>query len=132
MKIKHLSNRIIISSFVVFSTFVGFSGVSFAGKVCGSGPNKVVTSIDFNCTGAGNPIFDLIWGIVRFLSVGVSAVVVLSLVIAGLQYIGSQGSPENTNKAIDRIRRALIGLIIYIFAFAIINYLVPGVFLRSN
>jgi hypothetical protein len=130
MKIKHLSKRIIISSFVVFSTFVGFSGVSFASKVCGSGLNKVVTSIDFNCTGRGNPIFDLVWGIIRFLSVGVSAIVVMSLIIAGLQYIGSQGSSENTNKAINRIRRAIIGLIIWSFAFAIINYLVPGKFLK--
>ena len=121
MKIKLLFTKIFISLFVFFSSFVGLSGVSMASTNCGApGPTRVITSIDFNCEGKGNPIFDLVWGIIRFLSVGVEAVVVMSLIIAGLQYIGSEGTSENTNKAINRIRRALIGLVIWTFAYELI------------
>ena len=64
--------------------------------------------------------------IIRFLSLGVGLVIAFSLVVSGLQYIGSQGNPDNTNKSISRIRNSIIALILYIFAFAILNYVVPG------
>jgi hypothetical protein len=131
MKIKHsfLSNAIVTGTVFVLMN-LGLSGYAMASSSCGSGSNAINTSIDFGCKGAGNPIVDLTFAIIRFLSYGVGLVITFSLVVAGLQYIGSQGNSENTNNAISRIRSSIIALILYIFAFAILNYIVPGQVLK--
>jgi hypothetical protein len=131
MKIKHsfLSNTIVTGTVFVLMN-LGLSGYAMASSLCGSGNNAINTSIDFGCKGAGNPIVDLTFAIIRFLSYGVGLVITFSLVVAGLQYIGSQGNSENTNNAISRIRSSIIALILYIFAFAILNYIVPGQVLK--
>ena len=131
MKIKHsfLSNAIVTGTVFVLMN-LGLSGYAMASSLCGSGNNAINTSIDFGCKGAGNPIVDLTFAIIRFLSYGVGLVITFSLVVAGLQYIGSQGNSENTNNAISRIRSSIIALILYIFAFAILNYIVPGQVLK--
>ena len=115
-----------------------------AAGVSGSG-TAIKTSIDFGCNGDScvtgktqgycskphNGIIDLIFAIIRFLSNGVGIVVIASIVFGGIQYIASGGDPNNTNKAIGRIRSSIIALIIYIFAYAILNYLIPGAFFNQ-
>lgn len=54
--------------------------------------------------------------------------VVISLVVAGIQYASSGGEPANIAKAKERIFNAVIGLLLYIMLAAIIRYIVPGVF----
>lgn len=92
--------------------------------------STVTTSISFGCKTQGSPIADLLFAIIRFLSNGVGILVVLSIVIAGIQYIGSRGEPQGTAQAIARIRSSLIALVIYIFAYAILNYLIPVGFFK--
>jgi hypothetical protein len=98
---------------------------------CG-GPNDhpVQTSIDFGCSGKGNPILDLAFAIIRFLSDGVGIVVIASVIVGGIQYTTSSGDPNASAKAVARIRAALLALVIFIFAYAILNYVLPGVFLK--
>ncbi len=98
---------------------------------CGVGASNkhVQKSINFGCKGEGNPILDLTFAIIRFLSTGVGIVLVGSMIWAGIQYTSSRGDPSATAKAIGRIRSNVIALLIFIFAFAILNYVVPGVFL---
>jgi hypothetical protein len=106
---------------------------------CGSGAQKVETSIDFGCygsqcgkAGAGSfcsaehsGLVDMMFAIIRFLSAGVGIVVIGSIVFAGIQYTTSRGDPQATAAAIKRIRNTVIALGIYIFAYAILNYLIP-------
>jgi hypothetical protein len=92
----------------------------------GNGQATVVTSIDLGCTGRGNPIMDMLFAFIRLLSDGVGIVVIGSIIVAGIQYSASQGDPNNTSKAITRIRSSLIALLIFIFAYAILNYVIPG------
>jgi len=98
---------------------------------CGDPSQKVIhTAIDFGCAHKGNAIIDLLFAIIRFLSIGVGLVVVGSIIVAGIQYTGSRGDPNATAQAIARIRNTLIALLIFIFAYAILNYIVPGTLLR--
>lgn len=90
----------------------------------------VSTSIDFGCSGKGNPIFDLTFAIIRFLVNGVGVVIIASTIYAGIQYILSSGDPQKINTAITRIRSNVIALILFIFTYAIIDYLVPGGLLK--
>jgi len=93
---------------------------------CGEGENAVQTSIDFGCTGKGNPIVDIAFAIVRFLSFGVGLVIAASIIYAGIQYSASSGNPENSQNAKNRIINSLVGLVFYLLIFAFIQFLVPG------
>lgn len=120
------------------------STIRLTGGQCGTGSDAVSTSIDFGCYGDSctssnnqgycamphNGIVDLVFAIVRFLSDGVGLVVILSVIIGGIQYITSKGDPNATQGAIKRLTSAVTALLIYIFAYAILNYVVPGAFFK--
>ncbi len=111
---------------------------------CGKGTDgngnslSVKVSFDFGCRGESytcpaanptcslNPIIDVLFAIFRVASAGVGIVVIGSIIIAGIQYAASRGNPQSTEAAIKRISNALIGLLVYIFMFAIANFIVPG------
>lgn len=110
---------------------------------CGSGSEKVVTAINFGCTGAhcyptsdGNgycsgdhsALVDMLFAVVRFLTDGVGLIIIMSLIIAGIQYTTSQGDPSGIKHATERIRSAVTALILFIFAYAILNYVIPSGF----
>lgn len=97
--------------------------------VCGAGENTVKTAIDFGCRGKGNAILDLIFAIIRFLSIGVGIIIIGSIIVAGIQYTASRGDPNATTKALSRVYATVIALAIYIFSYAILNYIIPaGIF----
>lgn len=91
--------------------------------------SQVETSIDIGCDGKGEPVTDMAFAIIRFLGAGVGLVVVGSIVYGGLQYIGSRGDPNSTAMAMERIRNSVIALLIFIFAYAILGYLIPKGFI---
>lgn len=93
---------------------------------CGEGDRAVKTRFDFGCTGTGNPIQDVAYAIVRFLSIGVALVLVASIIYAGILYSSSEGNPEATQAAKKRVQNAVTALVFYMFIFALIQYLVPG------
>lgn len=105
---------------------ISFEADRTATDTCGEGENAVEMSINFGCTGKGNPIVDMAYAIVRFLSFGVALVLVASIIYAGIQYTSSTGNPEQTSAAKKRITNAFIALIFYMLIFAFIQYLVPG------
>ena len=97
------------------------------GYKCGRGDNAIRTKFNLGCSGkVDSPIKDLAYALISFLSAGVGVVIVIAIIAAGIRYSTSEGNPEATMQAKRNIQNALIGLIIYIFAFAILNYLVPG------
>lgn len=91
---------------------------------------QVFLSIDIGCEGKGNPILDALFAIIRFLSMGVGIVVVGSIVLAGIQYTTSRGDPQATAKAIERITNSLIALTLFIFSYALLNWLIPAGLLK--
>jgi hypothetical protein len=93
---------------------------------CGSGKNEVKTKFNFGCLGKGNPIVDVLFALLRFLSIGVGVVVAMAIILSGIQYATSEGNPEQTAKAKDHIKDAIFALLIYMFIFSILQYLVPG------
>jgi hypothetical protein len=97
------------------------------GGACGgTDERQVKTIINIGCRGRGNPIVDLLFAVIRILSIGVGIVVIGSIIFAGIQYVTSAGDPQNTAKAIERIRNTVIALVLYIFAYALLNWLIPA------
>ena len=115
------------SSLVLLAPTVIASATDYCG---GEDHDQVVTTINVGCVGKGEPAVDMAFAVIRFLTSGVALVIVASIIWGGLQYIGSRGDPNSTAMAIGRIRSSVIALIIFIFAFAILNYLIPKGFLR--
>ena len=128
---KFSISKVVLAGFVlVFSVFFVAGATTqeaYAGKKCGKGSTTVNTKLDLGCKRQNkNPIIDLAYALIRFLSVGVGIVVVASVVFAGIMYTTSEGNPEKTAQAKSRIQTSIMALILYLFIFAIVQYLVPG------
>ena len=107
--------------------------VAATGNICGDRNDDKVyvkTSIDFGCQGKGNPILDMMFAIIRLLSNGVGIIIIGSIIVGGIQYTMSAGNPQAATNAIGRIRSTLIALVLYIFAYPLLNYVLPAGFFK--
>jgi hypothetical protein len=113
--------------------------VAKGGFQCGSGNNKVGVSINIGCEGEScktsnkdgcSALLDAVFAIVRFLSAGVGIVIVGSTIWAGVQYSSARDDPSAVGKAKDRLRGNGYALLMYVFAYAILNYILPGGFFK--
>ncbi|HMS49817.1 MAG TPA: hypothetical protein PKA02_00055 [Candidatus Saccharibacteria bacterium] len=95
----------------------------------GSG-TEVQISINVGCVGKGNGILDLTFALIRFLSYGVGIAMVASLVVAGIQYSSSRGDPQATSKAIGRAQSTVGALLLFLFIYAILNWIIPAGLLK--
>ncbi len=99
---------------------------------CGKGDKQVQISFDIGCLGNAyngkeySPILDMLFALIRFLSAGVGLVVIGSIIYAGIQYSASRGNPQSTEAAIKRVANSMFALLLYLFSFALLNFLVPG------
>ena len=98
------------------------SGGADTSTGCG---NVETTYIKCDDNGAG-PIVNLILQIVNFLAVGVGIAVVGGITWGGMLYATSNGDSSKAKQGITTIVNSVIGLIVFMFTYALINYLVPG------
>ena len=105
----------------------GDPGINYCGDV---NKNAIVTSIDFGCKHLGNAILDLAFAVIRFLTLGVGLVLIASSIVAGIQFTASKGDPQATSKALGRITSTVSALLLFIFIYAILNWLIPNVALK--
>lgn len=63
---------------------------------------------------------------INVLSAVVGIVVVIMIAFGGIKYSASRDNPQATAAAKQHITNALLALVLYIFLFAILEYLVPG------
>lgn len=73
---------------------------------------------------------DALIGIVKFvvsiLNIGVGVVAVGGIVYASILYASARDTASQTQQAIGIIRNVVVGLLLYIFMVAILNWLLPG------
>ncbi len=102
--------------------------VATSGKVCGDPGQEahIDPVIDLGCKGKGNAILDLTFAIMRFLSLGAGLVMIGSTIVAGIQYTVSRGDPQATAAALKRIVSTVSALFFFVFAYAILNWVVPA------
>jgi hypothetical protein len=75
-------------------------------------------------------ISDLIAEFMKFLTglAGIAAVV--GIVFGGIKISMAQGNPGQLDQGVKAILNAVLGIVVYILMFAIINFMVPGGILR--
>jgi hypothetical protein len=64
--------------------------------------------------------------LIKFLSAAVGIAVVISIVIGGIQYSSARDDPQAVGAAKKRITNAIFALIVYMFLFALLNFIIPG------
>ncbi len=63
---------------------------------------------------------------IDFLSIGFGLLVIIMIASAGIQYSAAGGDPQKVNNAKKRISNAVLALLLFIFMFALLQWLVPG------
>jgi hypothetical protein len=73
-----------------------------------------------------SPLVQDIQKIINFLAAGVGIVVIGVIILGGIQYSIAGDNAQATGAAKQRIVNGLIALVAFIFAFAFLNWLLPG------
>jgi hypothetical protein len=138
MGIRGLIFGLLSLTAISFAT-LAFPVPAYAAYQCGSGQNAVQMSIDVGCQGSScrttnthgcSALVDATFAIIRFLSAGVGIIIIGSTVWAGVQYASSRDDPSMVSKAKDRIRSNIFALLLFIFGYALLNYIIPAGFFR--
>lgn len=91
-----------------------------------SGCGDIQTSL-IRCEGSSdNPVVNVLLQIINFLAVGVGIAVVGGIAWGGMLYASSNGDSAKAKQGITTIVNAVIGLLLFMFIYALVNYLVPG------
>lgn len=96
------------------STTTGTSGVEAGLNVVGNGSTGLSTK---------GPE-DLVKNIINLLLMAIGIVSVIMLIIGGFKYTTSNGDANQVTSAKNTIMYSIIGLVVAIFAFAIVNFVV--------
>lgn len=89
----------------------------------------VVASIQgqVNEVNQGDSLEADVGSVINMIIYGIGIVAVIVIIIGGVNYMLSQGDPNKIKKAKDTILYGVIGLVVVLIAFAIVNF-VLGVF----
>lgn len=95
--------------------------------------DSATTSFQFNGKGGSNGkvcISDLVTEVMHFLTGLAGIAVVVGIMMGGIKISTAQGNAGQLEQGIGMIVNSVVGLILYILMFAIINFMVPGGILR--
>lgn len=77
---------------------------------------------------AGSPTVEqLIANVANILLFIVGAIAVIMIIISGIRYVVSQGDSGAVKSAKDTILYSVIGLVVAIFAYAIVNFVIENI-----
>lgn len=88
---------------------------------CLKAGNNSVNSEQTNLMGVLNVVINVVLGVVGFVAVAM-------IIMGGISYTTSQGDAAKTTKARNTILYGVVGLVIALLAFAIVNFVLSNVF----
>jgi hypothetical protein len=100
----------------------GQPGVKVSIGIGGSNCIPIGSSTDVS----SNPIWRLLITFVQFLSVGIGFAVTGGIIWGGIVYMTARANPNQVQKGIEIIRNAILGLILFIFMYAVLEFVIPG------
>ncbi len=128
--------KILLSLAIALVTALGFSGLisnsTYAKVRCPDGSQKdtldqCYTGVDIagkdqiDLNGILGTIINVIIGVVGFIAV-------VMMILGGINFITSQGDTAKVTKAKNTILYGVVGLIVAMLAFAIVNFVLSNVF----
>ena len=122
-KTKHLIATVIIAA-------LAFAGLNFApsayADICSSNASNEVKAAN-GCDGAVADIKDVVIGVINGVVAVLGIVAAVFIVVGGVNYMTSAGDSGKLEKAKKTILYSVIGLIICVLAFAIVNFVIANV-----
>lgn len=89
--------------------------------------NNGVANINTINNGTGNDLSNAIIPIINGVIGVLGLVCVVVMIIGGINYMTSAGAADKVKKGKDTILYGLIGLVICVLAFALVNWVIAGV-----
>ena len=127
--------KLIIGAISAAMVLVGLMAVPVGAATCPAGTPKEgqnVTSIaqcSMNAdSSTPNNLWDTINAIINVMIAVIGIVSVIMMILGGVWFLTSQGDPGKVKKGKDTILYGIIGLIVALLAFAIVNFVLEGVF----
>ncbi len=74
----------------------------------------------------GGSVYDWLSMIINVLSVVALSLFVLSMIIAGYQYMTARDNAQQVSDAKNRITTTVISIILFVFGYAFLQWLIPG------
>ncbi len=131
LKSNIIAAVLVVSTSVLCAVFV--PGVVYA--ECAEGQQEISLSVDGTTTCVDineggsleeNPIYVYVRGILVFLAGGVGIAVVGGIVFGAYLYMTARGNAAQTQKGQTVILNSVIGLLMFIFMYAILQFIIPG------
>ena len=60
------------------------------------------------------------------MTVGIGILAVIGIIVVGVQYLTSGGNDEKAKKAKRRLLEVVIGVVLYVIAYAVLKWLMPS------
>lgn len=130
MKIRNIATYLSIACVVIFSMIVvvtdNVSAIKCNGIDGGPDYDSVILPCPNSAKNEKNGI-DVILNIIKdTLSVLVGIAAVGGVIYGSILYTTAGGSSENTKKGMTIIKDTIIGVIVYILMYVLLNYIIPG------
>lgn len=111
----------------VYGASAVVSAVGVKAMAATSGANTAQNAINSIApSGTNSNLNAFITNIINVLIAVIGVAAVLMLIIGGFRYVFSQGNEKAVSGAKDTILYAIIGIVVAILAFAIVNFVIGG------
>ncbi|MBQ3348364.1 hypothetical protein IJJ36_04015 [Candidatus Saccharibacteria bacterium] len=91
------------------------------------GTDNTAGGVDYVAGGTGDELQGNIINIINGVVGALAIVAVIVIIIGGVQYMTSSGDAGKVKKAKDTILYGVIGLVICVLAFAIVNFVIKNI-----
>jgi len=99
--------------------------IAIAQKTLASAPTDLQQGVkDVPPAGAGTNLPTLITNVVNTLLYIIGIAAVIMLIVGGMQYVMSQGNESSVKNAKNTILYAIIGVVIAVIAYAVVNFVI--------
>ncbi len=117
---------------IVMGGFMMAAPVFAKACTCADGSTGVETAIlgdENHCTcdnGSGSSVVHIFKLVINIMSAAVGIIAAIGITIVGIQYLTAGGSEEKTRKAKRRLFEIVIGIVVYVLLYALLDWLLPA------
>ena len=135
--------KMLLSMMAAVMTIVGMAGIATMSPVYAVG-DQYINGTDSTegirpsglpgsgVEGNGDSLMDIVKNIINVVIGVVGVIAVLMMIIGGISFITSQGDASKVTKARNTILYGVVGLVVALLAFAIVNFVLSGVFSTAS
>jgi hypothetical protein len=119
----------ILAVIMLSATLVFAAAPTSYAATCTDSDGQVIETSVLDCPDGADGkgiIWQLLEIAVNFLAAGVGIAVVAGIVFGAITYATAAGSADQAKKGITFVTNSVIALLLFIFMYAIINFLIPG------